>query len=119
MWYNLKKGGEKMNMNVIADEKALEAIKAAVDNRQADAPENIRIFVAGIGWSGPSFGLALDEQKENDLIDDSKAVKFVMEDDLFNNFGDIKIEFMGTGFKVSPSKEENNGGCDSCGGSCS
>jgi hypothetical protein len=38
-----------MNMNVIADEKSIEAIKAAVDNRQEGAPENIRIFVAGMG----------------------------------------------------------------------
>lgn len=36
-------------MNIIADEKSLEAIKAAVENRQADAPENIRVFVAGMG----------------------------------------------------------------------
>ncbi|GAA0181171.1 hypothetical protein SH2C18_37400 [Clostridium sediminicola] len=42
-----------------------------------------------------------------------------MEDDLFNNFGDIKIEFMGTGFKVAPINQADNGGCDSCGGSCS
>jgi hypothetical protein len=38
-----------MNMNVVIDEKSIEAIKAAIENRQADAPGNIRIFVAGIG----------------------------------------------------------------------
>ncbi|SHI02829.1 hypothetical protein [Clostridium grantii] len=41
-----------------------------------------------------------------------------MEKEVFENHGDIKIEFMGTGFKVAPTNQSEDA-CGSCGGSCS
>ena len=43
-------------------------------------PESgIRIFVAGIGWAGPSFGLALDEQKDTDNVYEVKGFKILFD----------------------------------------
>lgn len=36
-------------MNVLIDARSLEAIKDAITNRKSDAPDTIRIYIAGIG----------------------------------------------------------------------
>jgi len=57
----------------------------------------------------------LDEQKETDLVDDSNSIQFVMEKDLFEQFGDMRVEFMQNGYFVGPVKpSETESGCSSC-----
>ena len=103
-------------MKVAITAEAAEAIKQ-IANQHEDKPNNVRVYVAGMGWSGPSFGLALDEQKEDDLLDDSNEVKFIMEKDLYETFGDITIDQTPRGFTVTPSKTQDSA-CGSCGGGC-
>lgn len=103
-------------MKIMTNIETIDAIKTVLE-AQSDKPQNIRVFMAGFGWSGPSFGLALDEQKENDLVDDSNEVTFVMDQDVFDQFGDIKVEFVNGGYMVKPVNQADSG-CSSCGGSC-
>lgn len=63
------------------------------------------------------FGLALDEQKENDEINSDNKVTFVVESDVVKQFGGFTVESMGNGFKVIPNIQPVSG-CSSCGGSC-
>lgn len=101
-------------MRVDIKKEAVDAIKAIIDEQQ-DQPKFVRIFVAGLGWSGPSFGLALDDKKPGDLEDDANEVVFVMEQDLYNRFGEISIEYIDGGFLVRQSLQEASA-CSSCSG---
>lgn len=85
-----------------------------------EGPKNIRIYEAGHGCSGMSLGLALDEVKETDFKHRQGEVNFVIDKELFSNVGDIKIEFVGNGYRVEPvvpveKAESGCGGCSGCG----
>lgn len=84
-----------------------------------DQPSNVRIYFAGIGWGGPSFGLALDEQKDSDLTYEVEGITFVMDKSEHAQHGDISIIDTGYGFKVTPENmNDSEGGCGGCGGGC-
>jgi hypothetical protein len=40
-----------------------------------------------------------------------------MEEFVYDQFGDFKVEFMGGGYHVAPADQEESD-CDSCSGSC-
>jgi len=44
-------------------------------------------------------------------------ISFVMENMIFEQFGDFKVEFLGGGYLVAPTEQEPTD-CSSCGGSC-
>ena len=66
----------------------------------------LRIYIAGYGWGGPSFGLALDELKDDDIQVVEGEFKFVLEDLLTENFGSFTVDFsdnwLRRGFSVYP-----------------
>lgn len=104
-------------MNVKIDEKTYNAIEKALQNKDNSVP--VRIFMAGVGCCGPTFGLSIDKVKDNDAIDGSRTIRFIMENDLYDNYGDFHIELVGEGYKVSPIKPiEGASECGSCGGEC-
>lgn len=39
------------------------------------------------------FGIALDEQKENDYIQENDGIKLVVEKDLLNNYNGFKVDY--------------------------
>ncbi|MDN5352608.1 MAG: iron-sulfur cluster insertion protein [Clostridiales bacterium] len=84
---------------------------------QADKPQNIRIFIAGMGCSGPSFGLGLDDANEQDLVETVNGVNFVLEKSVYDTVGEIKIEWVGNGYSVQPVNPQPSscGSCSSCG----
>ncbi|MBH9841317.1 Fe-S cluster assembly protein HesB, partial [Clostridioides difficile] len=53
-------------MKITLPETAIDTLISILKDNQ-DKPNNIRVYFAGDGWGGPSFGLALDEKKEDDL----------------------------------------------------
>lgn len=59
--------------------------------------------------------MALDELKDTDVVDSSNAVSFVMESELYDTFGDIKVEFVGNGYHVAPANQSESE-CGSCSG---
>jgi HesB-like selenoprotein len=78
----------------------------------------IRIYVAGMGCSGPAFNLVLDEQNENDIVEQINDIKFLVEKDLVTQYG---------GFILKSGSENGRGGFSieteikpesSCGGGC-
>jgi Fe-S cluster assembly iron-binding protein IscA len=84
---------------------------------QADKPQNIRIFIAGMGCSGPSFGLGLDNINEDDLTEVINGVNFVLEKSVYDTVGEIKVEWVGNGYSVQPVVVAPSacGSCTSCG----
>ena len=83
----------KINLTDRAKEE-LKKVQEEKDNEKA-----VRIYVAGHGWGGPSFGLALDEQKDDDLTMDVDGLKFVYEKDLEEAFEDFNVDFNDKGFQ--------------------
>ena len=66
----------------------------------------VRIFLAGIGWGGPRFNLALDEQKENDKNYSEDGIQIIAEKYLVEQFKGFKIDysnfFLQKGFSIFP-----------------
>ncbi len=93
--------------------KQIEGVLAA----QADKPQNIRVFIAGMGCSGPSFGLGLDNINEGDFTENLHGINFVVEKSVFDTVGEIKVEWVGNGYSVQPVSVQPSacGSCTSCG----
>lgn len=103
-------------MKVQISQETIDEIKKIVE-AQSDRPSNVRIFVAGHGCSGPSLGLALDELKDSDLSDESNEIKFIMDKGLYEQLGEINVDFVGNGYYVAPVNQVESG-CSGCGGGC-
>ena len=105
-------------MKVTLDQSAIDVLKDILKDN-ADKPNNIRVHFAGVGCSGPSFGLALDEQNESDLVYEVDDLKFIMDKAEYDQYGDIVIQDTGYGFRVAPENMENfASGCSGCSGGC-
>lgn len=103
-------------MKIKIDLMSVEEVKAIIKDHK-EAPDNVRIYLAGMGCSGPSFGLALDDVKEGDMKDDSSGVNFIVEKALIEKFQGFTIEKAGEGFRVIPEAGVESA-CGSCGGGC-
>ncbi len=74
------------------------------------------------------MGLALDEPKDNDKTFEEDSLTFLVEEDLLNSCGAIKVDFIEAGYRsgfsiTSTNPMNGGGGCssgscgsDSCGG---
>ena len=107
---------EMIYMKVTLPETAVKTLKDILQDNQ-DRPQTIRVYFAGIGWGGPSFGIALDEQKDSDASYEVDGLTFIMDKNEYAQHGDIVIEDTGYGFRVIPENMKNDEG--GCGGGCS
>lgn len=79
-------------MNVNLTDIAQEELEKVVDARK-DTNKELRIYIQGMGWGGPSFGIALDEQKEGDQVVEIDNLKFLLDEDMVNNFNEFNIDY--------------------------
>ena len=98
-------------MKVKLTQMAQQELKKTMESRKDDKP--LRIYIAGYGWGGPSFGLALDEFKEGDASVNVGEYTFLIENDLTESFGSFTIDYsdnwLRKGFTVIPDR-----GASSC-----
>lgn len=99
-------------MNVILEKDTREALLENLKKRNKTA---VRLSIKGFGWGGPTFGVVLDEQNENDDSVEVDGIKFIAEKDISFVFDNVKVihrkGLFGDFFDVyNP---------DSAGGSCS
>lgn len=96
-------------MKIKVSNKAKEMIQKTIDEKNITEP-NIRIYISGIGWGGPTFGIALDEQKDNDFLEEKDGIKYLVEEELIQKYGGFEIDYSNgwlyRGFHVRP----NSGG---------
>jgi iron-sulfur cluster assembly accessory protein len=99
-----------------ANEKLVEYM---VSNKITSA---LRVFVNQGGCSGPALGLALDEQKENDMVFSKEPLVFLVEEALLKQCGTITVDYINganhSGFSVKSTMPLPGAtGCnpDSCG----
>ena len=99
-------------------ELATENLKSYLDENKIDSA--LRIAIMSGGWSGPSLGLALDEPKENDEKYEQDGLTFLVDNNLLDTCGTIKVDFidsgMRSGFSISSEKPLGDGGGCSSGG---
>ena len=98
-------------------EKASEMIKDFLKDR--DDIQAIRIMLSQGGCSGPSLGMAMDESRDNDQEFDDRGVKFVVENDLYEQIKPIKVDYVnsdkGSGFNITANiPEQPSSCCSSC-----
>ena len=84
---------------------ATEELKKVIETKESKKP--LRIYIASYGWGGPTFGIALDEQKEEDLTIEVEDLKFVIDKELSDGFSKFKVDYsdnwLKRGFSVTPS----------------
>lgn len=105
-------------MKVILPQTAVDTLNEIISENK-DKPKKIRIYFAGFGCSGASFGIALDEQNESDVEYNIDGLHFIMNKDEYDQYGDVTITDTGYGFVISvknmPQGEGNcGGGCSGC-----
>lgn len=71
---------------------------------QEQPAKKIRIMITGVGWAGPRFGIALDEQKDDDKSFKKDDFEFILEPRLANYSDSLTIDyrdsFLSKGFKI-------------------
>ena len=104
-------------------ELATQNLKSYMEQNNIDSA--LRVAIMGGGWAGPSLGLALDEPKETDAKYEQDGLTFLVDNNLLDTCGAIKIDFidsgMRSGFSISSEKPISGGGCSSsasCGSGC-
>lgn len=108
-----------MSINISAE--ALNELKSILSDKQLDG-NIVRVFVSGMGWSGPQFNLSLDEINDDDFSLVADNFTFVVEKELVDQFGGFEIKFFdedgASGVYVETSVQPESG-CSGCSGSCS
>ena len=88
-------------MKIRVTEKASVEINNSLTQKKSD----VRILVKGFGWGGPVFGIALDEQNENDYVQTIGDTNYVVENELIDVYNGFEIDFRDSfyskGFYVS------------------
>lgn len=81
--------------------------------------KNLRLYTQQ-GWSGTSFNLALDESTEQDIVEKSGEITFIVDSQLAKTYGGFEIKYINEGhrqgFQIEPQvmPENDGGGCSSC-----
>ena len=85
-------------------ERAKEELLEIRKEKQSEKP--LRIYVAGFGWGGPSFGIALDEQKDGDIVTEIDDLTFLVEKDFGESFSKFTVDYSDSllrkGFVILP-----------------
>ncbi len=86
-------------MKIKTDQATIDALKDAMKEMGGEN-KKIRVLMVGMGWGGPRYGIALDELKDTDYLDDSNDVHFIMDKDEYDQMGDMEVIKAGDGFSV-------------------
>lgn len=91
-------------MSIEITQEASKELRKFLEKKH-DINKYLRIYVAGFGWGGPSFGIALDEQKDEDEVIKVDDFTFLLDADMVNNFSDFTIDYSNSwlrkGFQVN------------------
>lgn len=99
-----RKLGEVIKLVIDVTKKAMEELVKIRNEKKTE--KALRIYVAGYGWGGPSFGIALDEQKNEDIVTEIDGITFVVEREFGESFSKFTVDysdsFLRKGFVILP-----------------
>lgn len=105
-----------LDVTTVANEKLVGYMK---DNNISSA---LRVMAIQGGCSGPSLGLALDEEKPLDEVFQQQDLKILIEKTLLQQCGSITIDYVEagsrSGFNISSTNPLPGGGGGCSSGSC-
>jgi iron-sulfur cluster assembly protein len=105
-----------LDVTAVANEKLVGYMK---DNNISSA---LRVMAIQSGCSGPSLGLALDEEKPLDEVFQQQDLKILIEKTLLQQCGNITIDYIEagsrSGFNISSTIPLPGGGGGCSSGSC-
>jgi iron-sulfur cluster assembly accessory protein len=83
----------------------------------------LRVYVAGLGCSGPQYGLAFDiSARETDTVIESDGVKILVDPNSMAYLDGATIDYVdspqGPGFRIENTNPMVASACGSCSGSC-
>jgi iron-sulfur cluster assembly protein len=97
-------------------EAAAEKVSALITAKNNDQLA-LRIFIKSGGCSGFSYGMALDEAKDNDKIFEQNGIKVVIDEQSGQYLAGAEVDYvesmMGGGFKISNPQASSTCGCGS------
>lgn len=84
---------------------------------------SLRIYVAGIGCSGPQYGLAFDDNpREDDNVIETAGLKILVDPNSLVYLDGAVIDYVetpqGAGFKIENTNPMAAAACGTCGGGC-
>ena len=79
-------------MKINISQSAKDEFRSVKDTNRAEELI-VRVFVKGYGWGGPTFGITLDELKENDYHETFEEGKIVIEKDLLDIYGGFDVDY--------------------------
>jgi iron-sulfur cluster assembly accessory protein len=102
---------------------ATQAIKAFFEDKKVDS--SLRVFLQAGGCGGPALRLILDEAKESDLSYEVEGLTYLIDKELSEQSGAVKVDFVDDGHQqgfmltsANPIAGEGGGCSCSGGGSC-
>jgi iron-sulfur cluster assembly accessory protein len=112
---------EKVDPITITPQAAENVRQLLADKEMSD--HYLRIYVAGIGCSGPQYGLALDqEQRESDTLVEMEDVRILVDANSLSFLEGATIDYaetpQGSGFKIDNPNPFAASACGTCGGGC-
>ena len=76
--------------------------------KSKDPAKRLKIYVAGHGWGGPSFGMALEEPEEEDFQLDVDGYPFTVGDGLEEVYDKFVVDYNDSsfrkGFMITPER---------------
>jgi iron-sulfur cluster assembly accessory protein len=102
--------------------KAAENVTSLLADKKLEG-HCLRVYVAGIGCSGPQYGLAFDENpRENDTVIETDGVKMIIDANSLVYLEGATVDFVetpqGAGFKIENPNPMATSACGTCSGSC-
>lgn len=80
-------------MNINVTENGSKELRKVLEGKDTNN-KGLRLYIAGFGWGGPTFGLALDEQKDNDIIEEVDGFKFIADKDVTSQYNKFTVDFV-------------------------
>lgn len=99
-------------MKTETNQGTIRELQAILDAHE-DAPRNVRFYRENSCCGGESFGIVVDELYDDDVVDVYQDLNFIMDQELYEEVGDMIIEYIGNGFFVEPVKKKESK-CGSC-----
>lgn len=98
-------------MEIKISQVAAEELKKKLEGKGEST--GVRVYIAGVGWGGPSFGLALDEPKKTDNVYEVEGVKVLFDKEMARYTKGFLIDYRNSFFGKRFVVEQlyNRGGC--------
>lgn len=98
-------------MEIKVTQAAAEELKSKITGQGNNF--GVRVYLAGMGWGGPTYGLTLDEPKDTDNVYDVDGIKILFDKEASRYSKDLEIDYKSSifGKRFSVSQLYGGGSC--------